>query len=134
MVTVETPCRSCGEALEGDDKSVCETCIAILGVAKATLMPDVTDPAACPRCGQEKERADWLCCIACAVHWDDDATAAFERAYDELGAWIEEAMAVMETMSQDDPRWPKAHAKYTKRVRTWKALKWYLMKPLGVTA
>lgn len=76
----------------------------------------------CPRCGGEKQRADWLFCFACIVTFDEESIRSFEQARDELAGWIVEAEQVLTEIGPDDPRYAAGKTQWEKRLKSYQAL------------
>lgn len=86
------------------------------------MMATTTTGTDCPRCGGEKQRADWLFCFACIVTFDEESIRSFEQARDELATWIVEAEQLLIAIGPGDPRYADGKARWEKRLRTYRAL------------
>lgn len=78
----------------------------------------------CPKCGTEKQRADWIWCIACAVAITPEGRRQMARERDEIAAWLEPARAVLEAMDPEDPRYAAGFAFWQKRLKLYEAYAW----------
>jgi hypothetical protein len=84
----------------------------------ATLAP----PTNLCLCGNPKQRADWIACLACLTKIDEQGMADLRQQRDEIADWLPAADKVLQAMDRADPRYISGLETWKKRLRLYEAL------------